>query len=145
MKRRTWLALSLLTFGMLGSMNTPAENVKRKAPMPFVMQMTAEEALQQRRAFLQIARVLEDLGPDKVRIEVVAYEGGILSLLANNEGTASLLADLARKGVKFKACRISMKASDLSEADFPLEVEFVPAGAVEMIRLQTQGYHYWRP
>ncbi len=144
MMRLLFIAFCLVS-GLLSSTAGLAAETKKKAPVPFVMQLTAEEALQQRRAFLQIAKVLEDLGPDKVRIEVVAYEGGILSLLANNADTASLLADLSRKGVKFKACRISMRASDLAEADFPLEVEFVPAGAPEMIRLQTQGYRYWRP
>ena len=114
-------------------------------PVTFVMQMTVSEEIQQRRAFLQISKVLEDIGPDKVNIEVVAYEGGILSLLANNSSTASLLASLHRQGVKFKACRISMRASDLTDTDFPLEVEFVPAGAPEMIRLQMQGAKYWRP
>jgi intracellular sulfur oxidation DsrE/DsrF family protein len=109
------------------------------------MQMTTEDPLQQRRAFMQISKILEDIGPDKVRIEVVAYEGGILSLLANNSSTAGLLEALSRQGVKFKACRISMRASDLAESDFPLEVEFVPAGAPEMIHLQMKGYRYWRP
>lgn len=118
---------------------------KTAKPVTFVMQMTVSEELQQRRALLQIEKVLEDIGPQKVKIEVVAYEGGILSLLANNSGTASLVASLHRQGVVFKACRISMRASDLSESDFPLEVEFVPAGAPEMIRLQLQGARYWRP
>jgi intracellular sulfur oxidation DsrE/DsrF family protein len=38
-----------------------------------------------------------------------------------------------------------MRAWDLKEENFPLEVEFVPAGAPEMIRLQMDGYKYWRP
>lgn len=121
-----------------------AKSAKAK-PVTFVMQMTVSEEIQQRRALLQISKVLEDIGPDKVRIEVVAYEGGILSLLTNNAGTASLVASLHRQGVKFKACRISMRASDLTDTDFPLEVDFVPAGAPEMIRLQLQGAKYWRP
>jgi uncharacterized protein len=122
-----------------------AQTVQVKEPVPFVMQMTTEEPLQQRRAFMQIAKVLEDIGPDKVKIEVVAYEGGILSLLATNSSTSGLLEKLSRQGVKFKACRISMRASDLAESDFPLEVEFVSAGAPEMVGLQMKGYHYWRP
>ena len=121
-----------------------AKTAKAK-PITFVMQMTVSEEIQQRRALLQISKVLEDIGPDKVNVEVVAYEGGILSLLTNNSGTASLVASLHRQGVKFKACRISMRASDLTDADFPLEVEFVPAGAPEMIRLQLKGAKYWRP
>jgi intracellular sulfur oxidation DsrE/DsrF family protein len=109
------------------------------------MQMTVGDSDAQRRAFLQIAKVLQDIGPQKVKIEVVAYESGITSLLTDNNDTATLLAALAREGVRFKACRISMRGHGYTDADFPLEVEFVPAGAPEMIRLQTTGYRYWRP
>ena len=130
---------------VLGCGQAWAKDGASKAPVPFVMQMTTEDPLLQRRAFMQIQKVLADIGPNKVKIEVVAYEGGILSLLTNNASTAGLLETLHRQGVKFKACRISVRASDLSESDFPLEVEFVPAGAPEMIRLQMKGYRYWRP
>ena len=116
------------------------------APVPFVMQLTrSAEGLSHRRAFLQIEKVLDEIGEDKLHIEVVAYEGGIVSLLRNNQQTAGLLAALSRRGVVFKACRISMRASDLVEEDFPIEVEFVPAGAPEVIRLQMAGHRYWRP
>lgn len=129
---------------MLGLWAISAEAAEPK-PVPFVMQMTVGDSDAQRRAFLQIAKVLEDIGPKKVKIEVVAYEGGIASLLADNNDTATLLAALARQGVRFKACRISMRGHGYTDADFPLEVEFVPAGAPEVIRLQMQGYRYWRP
>lgn len=116
-----------------------------KKPVPFVMQMTIGDSDAQRRALLQIAKVLEDIGPDKVKIEVVAYEGGINSLLSDNSDTATLVAALARQGVRFKACRISMRGHGHTDSHFPLEVEFVPAGAPEMIRLQMTGSRYWRP
>ena len=141
---RYLLFIAIVCSVMIGTDQAWAKSAKTK-PVTFVLQMTMSEDLQQRRALLQVAKVLEDIGPDKVAIEVVAYEGGILSLLANNAGTAGLVASLHRQGVKFKACRISMRASDLTEADFPLEVEFVPAGAPEIIRLQLQGARYWRP
>lgn len=114
-------------------------------PVPFVMQMTVGDPDVQRRALLQIAKVLEDIGADKVKIEVVAYEGGISALLSDNSDTATLVAALARQGVRFKACRISMRGRSYSDINFPLEVEFVPAGAPEMIRLQMTGFRYWRP
>jgi len=141
---RSILLLMLMLLGLSGVSGQAVAAAKDKERVPFVMQMTAEES-QQRRAFMQIAKVLEDIGPDKIKIVVVAYEAGILSLLANNAATAGLVETLHRQGVRFKACRISMRASDLSESDFPLEVEFVPAGAPEMVRLQMQGYRYWRP
>lgn len=113
--------------------------------MPFVMQMTIGDSDAQRRAFLQIQKVMQDIGPRKVRLEIVAYEGGIHALLSDNKDTATLLAALSRQGVRFKACRISMRGYKLKDDDFPLEVEFVPAGAPEMIRLQMAGFRYWRP
>lgn len=127
--------------------SAPANVVARAAPKPapIVMQMTLGDSDAQRRAFLQIAKVLEDLGPQTVRIEVVAYDSGITSLLSENQDTATLLAALARQGVKFKACRISMRGHGLKDDDFPMEVDFVSAGAPEIIRLQLRGYRYWRP
>lgn len=135
-----WL-LSCILFCLFG-INARAAEPK---PVPFVMQMTIGDSDAQRRAFMQIAKVLEDIGPHKVRIEVVAYEGGIASLLADNNDTVTLIAALAREGVRFKACHISMRGHGYTDADFPLEVEFVPAGAPEVIRLQMEGYRYWRP
>lgn len=88
---------------------------------------------------------MQDIGSKKVKIEVVAYESGITSLLSNNRDTATLVAALAREGVRFKACGISMGGFQLKEDAFPLEVEFVPAGAPEMVNLQIKGYRYWRP
>ncbi len=115
-------------------------------PVPFVMQLTRTgDNYGHRRAFLQIDKVLNDIGEKKLKIEVVAYENGIQALLANNKETSQLLTKLANRGVVFKACRISMRAWNLKEDEFPLEVEFVPAGAPEVIRLQMQGYKYWRP
>ena len=114
--------------------------------IPFVMQLTRPgDNYGHRRAFLQIDKILDDIGEKKLKVEVVAYEDGIHALLLKNKETSQLLTKLANRGVTFKACRISMRSWDLTEDEFPLEVEFVPAGAPEMIRLQMQGYKYWRP
>ena len=134
--------LLLLSVSMLAG-NT---SIATEQPVPFVVQLTrAGDNYGHRRVFMQIDKVLGDLGEDKLHFEVVAYEDGIHALLADNKETSQLLTKLANRGVKFKACRISMRAWELKEEQFPLEVEFVPAGAPEMIRLQMQGYRYWRP
>lgn len=135
------LVLAMLLFG---SVTGVAKGAAPEA-IPFVMQMTIGDSDAQRRAFLQIQKVMQDIGSRKIRIEVVAYEGGIYALLSDNKDTATLLAALSRQGVRFKACRISMRGYKLKDDDFPLEVEFIPAGASEMIRLQMAGFRYWRP
>ena len=120
-------------------------NAAGKKATPFVVQLTRKaDENGHRRAFMQIDKILTDLD-GKVRFEVVAYEDGIHALVANNKWTSQLLTKLANRGVVFKACRISMDAWDLEEKDFPLEVNFIPAGAPEVIRLQLKGYKYWKP
>lgn len=124
----------------------PCVVIAEDDPVSFVMQLTRSgDSYGHRRAFFQIDKVLSDIGEDKLNIEVVAYEDGIHALLADNKETAQLLTKLANRGVTFKACRISMRAWELTEEDFPLEVEFVPAGATEVMKLQMQGHKYWRP
>ena len=62
--------LLLVTFVMLGlgAGQVWAKEHKPKAPVPFVMQMTTEDPLLQRRALMQIQKVLADIGSEKVRI-----------------------------------------------------------------------------
>lgn len=141
MKRTYILLLSLLLLTAHSSFVFSQEN-----PASFVVQLTRTgDNYGHRRAFLQIDKILSDIGDKKIKIEVVAYEDGIHALLSNNKETSQLLTKLSNRGVIFKACRISMRAWNLKEDDFPLEVEFVPAGAPEVIRLQIQGHKYWHP
>lgn len=113
--------------------------------MQFVVQLTRNaDNYGHRRAFMQIDKILSDIGEDKIKFTVVAYEEGIQALTASNKETNQLLTKLANRGVNFKACRISMRAWNLTEDDFPLEVEYVSAGAPEVIKLQMQGYKYWK-
>ena len=130
----------------LGALFTMPAGSYAAEPVPFVMQLTrSADSFGHRRALLQIDRTLTDLGEKNLKIEVVAYEDGIHALLAENKQTAQLVSKLHNRGVVFKACRISMNAWGLKESEFPLEVEFVPAGAPEVIRLQMKGHKYWRP
>ena len=136
----TFMMMVPLLFATIPSLTIAAESVQ-----PFVVQLTRKaEGVGHRRVMLQLDKILTDLD-GKVRFEVVAYEDGIHALLAKNKKTSQLLTKLANRGVIFKACRISMNAWDLKEEDFPLEVEFIPAGAPEIVRLQVKGYKYWRP
>ena len=136
--------LALILIAFIGSL--PPVYADTDQATPFVVQLTrSSDNYGHRRAFMQIDKVLDDIGESKLKIEVVAYEEGIHALLAENKETSQLLTKLANRGVTFKACRISMRAWDLTEDEFPLEVIFVPAGAPEAIRLQMQGYKYWRP
>ena len=137
--------ISLIVFTLI-SYSLPAFLSAQEQPAHFVMQLTRTgDNYGHRRAFMQIDKILSDIGEDKIKFTVIAYEDGIHALTSENKETNQLVTKLSNRGVEFKACRISMRAWKLTENDFPLEVEYVPAGAPEVIRLQMKGYKYWKP
>jgi intracellular sulfur oxidation DsrE/DsrF family protein len=94
---------------------------------------------------LAIARNLLDDETDSIdEVAVVAQAGGIEALTADGE-TQDTVVSLAEDDVSFKACRNTMEMKDLDENDLVESVEPVPEGAVEVTRLQDEGYGYLRP
>jgi len=140
---RFLIVLSGLIIG-LSTPFTPALAADNDVTKIVVQLTRSSENYGHRKAFFQIDKVLSEIGQKNLEIVVVAYENGIHAL-TSDASTSQMLTKLSNKGVTFKACKISMNAWELSEDDFPLEVEFVPAGAPEMIRRQIAGYKYWKP
>jgi intracellular sulfur oxidation DsrE/DsrF family protein len=84
------------------------------------------------------------LGKDKIDIEIVVYGPGIGMLKA--ESTAgNRIADAAASGVKVVACENTMKAQKLTKDDMLPTIGFVPAGIIEIMERQKQGWAYIRP
>ncbi len=55
------------------------------------------------------------------------------------------VADAVKAGVKVVACQNTMKAQKLTAADMLPTVGYVPAGVVELMKKQGEGYAYIRP
>ncbi|MGF1944503.1 DsrE family protein [Enterococcus mediterraneensis] len=52
---------------------------------------------------------------------------------------------LKNSKVAFHACRNAMRAHNIEEADLPTNVIVVPAGVLDLVELQTEGYAYIKP
>jgi len=85
-----------------------------------------------------------DLGEDMVDIEIVVYGPGI-SMLKGGSPVAPRVAAALKTGVKVVACENTMKAQKLVYADMLPDIGYVPAGVVELMKKQQQGYAYIRP
>jgi len=94
--------------------------------------------------FNNINNVQKDLGADKVQIEVVAYGPGI-GMLKLDSSVANRVADAMGKGVQVVACENTLTAQKLTRADMLSNISYVPAGVVELMRKQQQGWAYIRP
>jgi uncharacterized protein len=89
-------------------------------------------------------------------LKAVPAEETSVCLLANGPSVKLLLRDralqygptilnLAEKGVRFLVCGNSLKNFDIAQNDLLAPCETVPAGVVELIRLQSEGYAYIKP
>ncbi len=88
--------------------------------------------------------VQTDLGADAVEIEIVAYGPGI-GMLKGDSPVSQRIANAMQKAVKVVACENTMKAQKLAPSDMLPNIGYVPAGVVELIQKQQQGYAYIRP
>jgi hypothetical protein len=85
------------------------------------------------------------------KITVVAHGKGIDFMLnnaqdANGNPYNVMMETLAQQGVEFKICNNTLKSRHLTAADVAYPVTIVPAGIVEIARLQAQeGYVYVKP
>ncbi len=77
-------------------------------------------------------------------VEVVVFGPGIAMLKAGSP-VASRVAEALAAHVHVVACRNTMAAAKLTEADLLPDIGFVPSGVVEVMRKQQQGYAYIRP
>lgn len=94
---------------------------------------------------LKIARnLIEDESGDIDDVAIVAQSKGIAAVTVDGD-LADRVESLLSDGVSFSACSNTLAAMDLEESDLIEGVETVPEGAVEVTRLQTEGYAYLRP
>lgn len=94
---------------------------------------------------LNNARNLQaDLGKGNVDVEIVVYGPGIGMLKAESL-VGNRIADSAAAGVRIVACENTMRAQKLKRDDMLTGIEYVPAGVVEIAKLQKQGWSYLRP
>jgi hypothetical protein len=88
--------------------------------------------------------VQDDLGSESVDLEIVVY-GPAIGMLKGDSPVAKRIADALKSGVKVVACENTMKAQKLVHADMLPGIGYVPAGVVELMKKQHEGYAYIRP
>jgi uncharacterized protein len=85
-----------------------------------------------------------DLGAANVDIEIVAYGPG-LSMLKVGSSVAPRIDEGVLSGMKIAACENTMANQNVKRGEILPGVVFVPAGVVEIMRKQQEGWSYIRP
>ena len=74
----------------------------------------------------------------------MAYGPGI-GLLKLESPLAQRIADALSQRVQVVACENTMTAQKITRSDMLPNISYVPAGVVELMQKQQQGYAYIRP
>jgi intracellular sulfur oxidation DsrE/DsrF family protein len=109
-----------------------------------VIQVSDNDPAKWNLALNNAKNIQEELGMSNVQIEIVAYGPGINMLKFDSE-VGNRLLEAARNGVVIAACANTMKAQKLTPDDMHPAARIVPAGVVEIIRREREGYAYIRP
>ncbi len=93
--------------------------------------------------------LLKDAGEGAVDAVVLA-NGPSVNAYGNTKKLA-VMKELSGKGIRFLACRNSLKKlcssgdSCITEESLPSFIEVVPAGITAIIKIQADGYAYVKP
>lgn len=109
-----------------------------------IFQVSDGDAAKWNLALNNVANVQQELGASKVDIEIVAYGPGIGMLKADSV-TEARITLATQNGVKIMACENTMKGQKLTKADMHAAIDYVPAGVIELMKRQGEGWAYIRP
>ena len=109
-----------------------------------VMQVSDNDPAKWNLALNNANNLQKDLGMDEVEIEIVAYGPGI-SMLKSDSAAAARIAGALGNGIKVVACENTMAGQKLQKSDMLPNIGYVPAGVVELMKKQQQGWAYIRP
>jgi intracellular sulfur oxidation DsrE/DsrF family protein len=85
-----------------------------------------------------------DIGAANVDIEIVTYGPGI-DMLKLDSPVGGRIGEATTAGVKVIACENTMRGQKLTRADMLNGIGYVPAGVIELMSRQQQGWAYIRP
>lgn len=142
--RRIFLSLGAATMLAGALLSTQAQAQTSPVKNKIVFQVSDNDPGKWGLALNNVQNVQADLGAENVDQEIVVYGPGIAMLKADSP-MAQRIASALKSGVKVVACETTLKAQKLTHADMLSTIGYVPAGVVELMKKQQQGYAYIRP
>jgi hypothetical protein len=120
----------------------PAAPPKEKQKVVF--QVSDNDPAKWNLALNNARNVQNDLGKDRVQIEIVAYGPG-LAMLRSDSAVAGRLAAALDENVGLLACENTMQNQKVSKSDLYGGIGYVQAGVTHIMKRQQEGWAYIRP
>jgi intracellular sulfur oxidation DsrE/DsrF family protein len=109
-----------------------------------VLQVSDDNPKTWNQALNVIENVQQAYGKQNVDVELVAFGFG-LGILKLDSVAGGRVQDAVASGAKIRACEVTMRRQKLTQADMLPNIGYVPAGVVEIITKQGQGWAVIRP
>ena len=110
-----------------------------------VLQVSDDDPKKWNLALNNARNAQQDLGgSSNVDIEIVAYGPGI-NMLKMDAVTANRVSDAIKTGISIVACENTMGAQKIEKSEMNPSISYVPAGVIQLMRRQQQGWAYIRP
>lgn len=111
-----------------------------------VMHLNSGDEKVQRGALNNIRHLYQEVGRERLRVELVVHGAGLTLLTKKESVLAPELAQLKTAyEVEYTACSNTMKAQGLTQADLIDQVDRMVPGMVRLMELQEQGWSYIKP
>jgi len=111
-----------------------------------VMHLNSGDEKVQRAALNNIKNLYNELGPQKLTVELVVHGAGLPLLVKKGTTFADELTDLKRTyGVNYTACSNTMKIMKVAREDLISEVGDTVPAMVRLMDRQEQGWVYIKP
>ncbi len=141
---RTLATLALAFFAASGSGISDVQAQQAAQRNRVVIQVSDADPGKWNLALNNAKNIQTDLGAANVDIEIVAYGPGI-GMLKLDSTVGGRVDEAMAAGVKVVACDNTMKGQKLTRSDMLNGIGYVPAGVVELMSRQQQGWAYLRP
>jgi intracellular sulfur oxidation DsrE/DsrF family protein len=111
-----------------------------------VMHLNSGDEKVQRGVVNNIRNLYQELGPERLHLELVVHGAGLSLLIRNMTPLGQELARLkAEFGVNYTACSNTMKAMRVSRDDLISEVGDTVPAMVRLMERQEEGWVYIKP
>jgi intracellular sulfur oxidation DsrE/DsrF family protein len=143
MLKRSALLGFLFTPFLVAACAQPALTTAAKR-QKLLIQMSEADPAKWNMALNNAKNVQDELGAANVDIEIVAFGPGI-NMIKFDSVANSRVSEAMKAGIAIVACENTLRNLKMSRADIITGASYVPAGVVQIMRRQGEGWSYVRP
>ena len=110
-----------------------------------VLHLDSNDPAKMRLVLRNAANYLNALPGEDFQLHIAANGGGAVLFTDDHEVFRKEAALLKERGARFKICANALAEHGIDPARVWPECEIVPAGLVEVVRLQREGFAYIKP